>query len=247
MQQEIKKRVNVPATQLPIKMLSRADLEEAARKRVLLIDKEFSRGFEFLGKYPKSVTFFGSARLGEHTKDYQHVRGIARRIVEDLGYAVTTGRGPGIMEAANRGAYEAGGNSLGLTIELPHEQSTNPYVTDFVDFFYFFSRKVCMTYSAEAFIYGAGGFGTFDELFEILTLIQTKKIPRVPVILTGSKYWKPIEAVIKKQLLDAYRTIGEEDLKLYTITDDVDEIISIIKGSPVTNGVPFHYDIPDIQ
>ncbi len=247
MQQEIKKRVNVPATQLPIKMLSRADLEEAARKRVLLIDKEFSRGFEFLGKYPKSVTFFGSARLGEHTKDYQHVRGIARRIVEDLGYAVTTGGGPGIMEAANRGAYEAGGNSLGLTIELPHEQSTNPYVTDFVDFFYFFSRKVCMTYSAEAFIYGAGGFGTFDELFEILTLIQTKKIPRVPVILTGSKYWKPIEAVIKKQLLDAYRTIGEEDLKLYTITDDVDEIISIIKGSPVTNGVPFHYDIPDIQ
>ena len=105
MQQEIKKRVNVPATQLPIKMLSRADLEEAARKRVLLIDKEFSRGFEFLGKYPKSVTFFGSARLGEPTKDYQHVRGIARRIVEDLGYAVTTGGGPGIMEAANRGAY----------------------------------------------------------------------------------------------------------------------------------------------
>ena len=136
---------------------------------------------------------------------------------------------------------------MGLTIELPHEQSTNPYVTDFVDFFYFFSRKVCMTYSAEAFIYGAGRFGTFDELFEILTLIQTKKIPRVPVILTGSKYWKPIEAVIKKQLLDAYRTIGEEDLKLYTITDDVDQIISIIKGSPVTNGVPFHYDIPDIQ
>ncbi|MFA6094710.1 MAG: TIGR00730 family Rossman fold protein [Candidatus Paceibacterota bacterium] len=247
MQQESKIRLNVPATQLPIRMLSRADLEEAARKRVLLIDKEFTRGFEFLGKYPKSVTFFGSARLGEHTKDYQHIRSIAKRVVEDLGYAVTTGGGPGLMEAANRGAYEAGGNSLGITIELPREQSTNPYVTDFIDFFYFFSRKVCMTYSAEAFVYGAGGFGTFDELFEILTLIQTKKIPRVPVILTGSKYWKPIEAVIKKQLLDSYRTINAEDLNLYTITDDVDEIINIIKQSPAGNGLPYHYNTPDIQ
>jgi len=181
----------------------------------------------------KSVTFWGSARLTEDHEDYQRALRLARRISGELGYIITTGGGPGIMEAGNRGAYEMGKPSLGLTIKLPMEQNTNKYVTEEVPFYFFFSRKVLMAYSAEAYLYFPGGFGTLDELFEILTLVQTEKINKLPIILVGKKFWEPLDKFIKETLLKDFATISPEDLDLYTITDDEEEIMRILKGAPM--------------
>jgi len=230
--------LNIPEKHLPIKPLTKAELNETAKERVHLISQEFLDGFNFLEKYPRSVTFFGSARVTEHDQYYQLARTLGGKIATELNYSVLTGGGPGIMEAANRGAQENNGISLGLTIELPEGQVTNPYITDSVDFYYFFSRKVCLSFSAEAYIFFPGGFGTFDEVFEILTLVQTHKIEKVPVILVGSDFWKPVEKMLREEMLSR-GTIDEHDLSLYTITDDVDEIIQIIKNAPIQNGVPF--------
>ncbi len=196
------------------------------------ISEEFEGGFNFIKGCDKSVTIFGSARTKEDHPDYIHARSLGGRIAQELGYAVLTGGGPGIMEAGNRGASEVGGKSLGLTIQLPHEQHTNPYVTDEFLFHYFFTRKVCMTFASEAYIYYPGGFGTMDELFEILTLIQTKKIPQVPIYLVQSDYWKPLEGFILETLLEQ-GFVSEGDQDLFVITDETDEIIQGIKDSPV--------------
>lgn len=196
------------------------------------ISEEFKGGFEFIKKYDKSVTIFGSARTEEDHPDYIHARALGGKIAQDLGYAVLTGGGPGIMEAGNRGAFEVEGTSLGLTIKLPQEQSTNQYVTDEFLFHYFFARKVCMTFASEAYVYYPGGYGTMDELFEILTLIQTEKIPPVPVYLVQSDYWKPLEGFILNTLLDQ-GFISEGNQDLFTITDDIDEVIKGIKNTPV--------------
>jgi uncharacterized protein (TIGR00730 family) len=136
------------------------------------------------------------------------------------------------MEAANRGAFEGKGKSLGLNIKLPNEQNSNKYLTEEVDFDYFFTRKVCLTFSAEAYIYFPGGFGTLDELFEILTLIQTGKIEKRPVILVGKDYWNNLDIFIKESLLITEK-INEEDTELYTITDNEDEIIELIRNAPI--------------
>jgi uncharacterized protein (TIGR00730 family) len=213
-------------------------MHHAAHERISLITKEFSNGFEFIAHYPKSVTFFGGTRFKEDNPYYTKARSLGKKIVEDIGYSVFTGGGPGIMEAANRGAFEAGGNSLGLTIELPEEQASNPYLTKNLGFYYFFSRKVCMTFSAESYIFFPGGIGTLNEFYEILTLIQTHKIEKIPIILVCSDFWNPIDEMMKKELL-ARSTIDEEDTKLYTITDNEDEIINIIKEAPIRNGIKF--------
>ena len=214
------------------------EISEAAKKRVTLIDKEFTDGFEFVKNYPKSVTFFGSARFEENDAYYQKARQLAARIVTELHYAVVTGGGPGIMEAANKGAYEAGGNSIGFTIELPHEQITNKYLTDQIGFHYFFSRKVCLAFSAEAYIFFPGGFGTLDEFTEILTLIQTGKIPKAPIILFGQDSWLPLETFFKDVLIKN-QTIDPEDTSLYVITDDEDQILEIIKNAPIRIGLQY--------
>jgi uncharacterized protein (TIGR00730 family) len=219
----------------PITLL---EISEAAKKRVTLISKEFTNGFEFVRNYPRSVTFFGSARTKEDDHFYKKARGLASQIVTKLHYSVTTGGGPGIMEAANRGAFEAGGNSLGLTIELPHEQMTNKYLTDREDFHYFFSRKVCLSFSAEAYIFFPGGFGTLDEFLEILTLVQTNKIPKAPMILVGTDFWSPLEKFFREVLL-ANNSIEEKDFSLYTITDDDIEILKIIKKAPIRLGLKY--------
>ena len=198
------------------------------------ISREFKQGFEFLKKYPKSVTIFGSARLTETSTHYTDAYELAKRIVIDTGYSVITGGGPGIMESANKGAFDAKGDSIGLNIVLPHEQKINPSVTDSIHFNYFFARKPMMTFSAEAFIFFPGGFGTFDELFGILTLIQTKKIPAVPIILVGKDFWIPVKEVIREQMLNRHHTINKEDLDMLNITDSVDTIIKIIKKAPVS-------------
>src|SRR3989344_855280 len=181
--------------------LSREEMHVLAARRVSEISKEFTEGFEFLENYPKSITFFGGNQFKEDNPYYVSARTLASRVVKELGYSVISGGGPGIMEAANRGAFEAGGNSLGLLIRLPDEQATNKYITGKFSAYYFFVRKVCLSFSAEAFIFYPGGFGTLDEFFEILTLIQTRKIAGIPLICVGSEYWNELKRFMEKELL----------------------------------------------
>jgi len=209
------------------------ELNEQINKRIDFIRTEFQNGFGVIKKYQKSVTVSTSARTLESESDYILARNLTKKIVEELPeYAVVTGGSFGIMEAANRGAHEGGGKSVGLNIQLPHEQTVNSYLSDSYDFYYFFTRKVCLAFSAEAYIYFPGGFGTLDELFEMLTLIQTKKIEKRPVILVGKDYWNNLDKFIKENLLQNEK-IDEGDINLYTITDDVDEITDIIKKAPI--------------
>ncbi|MEX2014144.1 MAG: TIGR00730 family Rossman fold protein [Parcubacteria group bacterium] len=219
--------------------LRHKELDALAQKRIIEISKEFKEGFRFLENYPQSVTFFGSNQFGENNPYYQDARTLASRVVKELGYAVLSGGGPGIMEAANRGAFEAGGKSLGLLIKLPAGQIINKYITKSFSSYYFFVRKVCLSFSAEAFIFYPGGFGTLDEFFEILTLVQTRKLVDIPIICVGSEFWNDLKIFIEKQQL-ARGAIIPEDLKLFHILDNHDEIIEIIRKVPIRIGVPFN-------
>ncbi len=216
-------------------ILTLKKLDESINNRILNIKNEFTSGFDLIKQFPKSVTVFGSARTLHEEKDYQKAQELTRRIAEELNYVVVTGGGPGIMEAANSGAFGVNGRSVGLTINLPMEQVTNPHLTDHLDFKYFFARKVCLSFSAEAYVYFPGGFGTLDELFEILTLVQTEKIAPVPIILFGKRYWKNLDKFIRKNLLKR-EMIDKTDVNLYTISEDIDEVIDIIKKAPVRRG-----------
>jgi len=236
--------VNLPAKQLPIEPITIREVEEEIKKRVSMIDTEFNRGFDFIKSQAKSVTFFGSARFPESHPMYQSARRVAYSLSK-LGYSILTGGGPGIMEGANRGAYEAEGKSLGLNIKLPHEQVRNPYLTDAVEFYYFFVRKVILSFSAEAYIFYPGGFGTLDELFEIVTLVQTNKIEQVPIILVGSEFWNPLKKFLVDYTLKNFKAIDEQDLTLFTICDDEDTIVRMINDIPVRNGVRIHHHLHD--
>jgi uncharacterized protein (TIGR00730 family) len=196
--------------------------------------QELRAGFELLKKYQKSVTIFGSARSRSGNPHYKDAKDLAYRIAKDLNYAVITGGGPGIMWAANEGAKDAGGDSVAITIELPHEQHTNPHTTDFTNCKYFMTRKSLLNFSAEAYVFFPGGYGTFDELFGVLTLIQTGKIPKVPVILFGKDFWNPFNNFINENVVDVHHTIDPEDAKLYTITDNIDKALEIIQNAPVS-------------
>jgi uncharacterized protein (TIGR00730 family) len=225
--------------------LSDADI----KRRIRRINEDFSKAFKLLRNHTDTVTFFGSARFDENNEYYQAAREIAQKISRELGLTVVSGGGPGIMEAANRGAREACqipahghetpgaamvcGQSLGLAIELPTEQKTNPYVHHSVDFYYFFSRKVALAYAARAFICFPGGFGTLDEFFEVLTLKQTHKIPDIPIILYGTEFWKPLLTYIDKTLYQHAGAIHKEDMKLYTLTDDFDEIVRLVDAAKI--------------
>lgn len=203
------------------------ELREETAERMTRIDKEFADGFELMNRQSHTVTVFGSARFKENHPSYQQARQVAAAISEE-GYTIVTGGGGGIMEAANRGAFEAGNKSIGLNIELPFEQNLNPYTTDSLSFRYFFARKVMLAYGASGYMYFPGGFGTLDELFEIITLIQTGKMDKAPIILVGNDFWKDLELFIQKQLLEEFGTISPEDRALYTITEDIDLIKSIL-------------------
>ena len=218
--------------------LSRKEMHRIASERVTEISKEFTEGFKFLEDYPRSVTFFSGNQFREDNPYYTDARKLASRVVKELGYSVFSGGGPGIMEAANRGAEEAGGNSLGLLIKLPNEQIVNKYITKEFSSYYFFVRKVFLSFSAEAFIFYPGGFGTLDEFFEILTLIQTRKIADVPLICVGSEYWNELKKFMEKNMLSC-GTIMPTDLNLFQIVDDHDQIIEIIRKVPVRIGVPY--------
>lgn len=196
--------------------------------RIFRIMSEFIEGFQFLDDLRGEVSVFGSARCGEKTPAYKSAQKLGRLLAKK-GYTVITGGGPGIMEAANRGAYEAGGESIGLDIQLPTEQRRNPYVTRSVGFHYFFTRKVMLSAAAQAYVFYPGGFGTLDEMTEMITLIQTEKIPaNVPVILVGKKFWTPFLTWVKKMLLQA-DYIEKKDLTIMYLVDTPEEALKIIQ------------------
>ena len=203
---------------------SREDPEElASAGRVFL---EFVRGFQRLGNLGRCVTVFGSARFPEGHRHYELARQIGQRLARE-GFTVMTGGGPGIMAAANRGAKEAGGLSIGCNIQLPMEQEPNPYLDRFVEFEHFFVRKVMLVKYSEAFVVMPGGFGTLDEVFETATLMQTGKIESFPIVAMGGRFWGALNDFVKNALLPE-GTISPSDLDLLQTTDSIDEAIRII-------------------
>ncbi|HSX42570.1 MAG TPA: TIGR00730 family Rossman fold protein [Candidatus Saccharimonadales bacterium] len=206
---------------IPNRVVTQQELETETAERLGRIDTEFADGFDFINRYNDTVSIFGSANSWDETNPYyQKARELAKVLSND-GYSIVTGGGPGIMEAGNRGAQEAGGHSLGLNIQLPREQYLNTYATESMSFRYFFTRKVLLAYGAMAYVYFPGGFGTFDELFEIITLIQTKKMEPAPVVLMGSEFWTGLDRFVRTYMVKELGTVSEADAELYTITDDI--------------------------
>lgn len=206
------------------------DYTNNVTKRVLKIISEFTDGFEFLAGLKRPVTIFGSARTPRTSRYYRDARVLGKKLGK-AGFTIVTGGGPGIMEAANKGALEAKTTSVGLNIQLPHQQQINKYVTKGIGFYYFFSRKAMMTMSAQAYVFFPAGYGTLDELFSILTLIQTKKIERRPVVLYGKDYWRKLRYFILENMLKRHKTIAPGDANLFTIVDRVDEAAKVVMGS----------------
>ncbi|MFH0755002.1 MAG: TIGR00730 family Rossman fold protein [Candidatus Omnitrophota bacterium] len=211
-----------------IKEHAAPDFYEMDQWRIFRIMAEFVEGFDRLHKVDNAVTIFGSARLKPDHKMYQMAEDTAKLLVEH-GYSVITGGGPGIMEAGNRGAFMAKGESIGLNIGLPFEQKPNPFIRTLINFHYFFCRKVMFVKYAKAVVVFPGGFGTMDELFESLTLVQTGRMPKVPVILVGSYFWQGLEAWMKDTILGE-KCIDENDLYLYHVVDDAADVLKIIKN-----------------
>jgi uncharacterized protein (TIGR00730 family) len=212
------------------KQMTFAEREADFSWQVLRIMAEFVDGFDFLTRLRRTVTFFGSARVSESDPYYQMARALGKRLAEEQ-YTVVTGGGPGIMEAGNRGASEGGGLSVGLNIELPLEQRLNTYVKQGMGFHYFFSRKFMLDYSAMAYVYFPGGYGTLDELFTVLTLVQTgKSDAEVPIILMGCGHWAPLAEWLNHALAERH-FITPADLRLLRITDDIEEAVQIIKNA----------------
>ena len=200
-----------------LKKLSIADLERANAYA-----KDLCMGLQTVRSFPQGVTIFGSARLPQDHKYCQLAYKLGGLLAEN-GHAVITGGGPGIMEAVSHGAYEIGGRTIGFNITLIHEQHPNPYLTDCLTFEYFFARKVSLAMAAKVFVFFPGGFGSMDELFEILCLMQENKMPRMPVFLIGKSYWHNIDKLIKKML--EMKLIDPGDVKIFKITDDVREVV----------------------
>ena len=208
---------------------------------------ELVDGFETLNKLGPCISIFGSARTNSESKYYKKATEVAQRLTEE-GYGIITGGGPGIMEAANKGAYLEQGLSVGLNIDLPFEQSHNAYIDPDknLDHRYFFVRKVMFVKYAQGFVVMPGGFGTLDELFEVLTLIQTKKITPVPVILFGSEFWVGLLEWVKTTMLGQFNNISAKDLDLLPVTDDVDEIVKYINdfyGADQSNFLRPNYEL----
>ena len=216
-------------------MVKKRQFEEIQLKQhdswgIFKIMSEFVTGYERLSEIGPCVSVFGSARTQPDSKYYNLATEIAGRIVE-MGFGIITGGGPGIMEAANKGAHEQGGSSVGINIELPFEQHDNPYVDrdKNLRFNYFFARKVMFVRYSQAFVVFPGGFGTMDELFEAITLIQTTKIEPFPIILVGTEFWSGLVAWIKEVLLEKFGNISAKDMDIFKIVDTADEVEEIIE------------------
>jgi len=196
--------------------------------RIFRIMAEFVEGFEELAQVGKAVTIFGSARTSSDDPYYEKAR-VTTQLLAEAGYAIITGAGPGIMEAANRGAKEGGGLSIGLNIEIPTEQKSNDYVEKLLSFRYFFCRKVMFVKYAHAFIIFPGGFGTVDEFFESITLIQTQRASRFPVILVGSDYWKGLLDWMEDTMART-KKIATSDLSIFRLIDEPEKIVKTVKN-----------------
>jgi len=200
--------------------------------RVFKIMSEFVEGFEIIKKHGLAVSVFGSARTTFEPHFYKDAEELSARLA-GAGYSIITGGSAGIMEAANKGAFDAGGTSIGLNIRLDDKQGLNKYVTESLTFEHFFVRKVMLTFASEVYIYFPGGFGTLDEFFEIVTLVQTKKIKKMPIVLYGREYWEPLVAFMKNKMLMEHRAIEESDLELFFLADTVDEAFDYIQKNVV--------------
>ena len=226
--QEIDKSAATPESKLS-ELLEMHENEESSW-RIFKVMTEFVSGFDFLRKYRgRSVSFFGTARCGFEDTMYKEASMLAGRLARDK-FVIITGGGPGIMEAANRGAFEAGGISVGLNIQLPTEQRINKYVKESQGFEYFFTRKVMLSFASIVYIFFPGGFGTLDEFFELVTLIQTDKIEPIPVVLVGKDYWQPLLSWMKQTVLKKNQAISSDDMEIMHIVDDADEAYKYIKG-----------------
>jgi uncharacterized protein (TIGR00730 family) len=222
----------IPATTTDQRLLDRrgpSDWVHTDPWRVMRIQAEFVEGFGLLAEMGMAVSIFGSARTKPDEAEYKLADNIAQGLVK-AGYAIITGGGPGVMEAANKGASEAGGVSVGLGIELPLESGLNDYVNVGVEFRYFFVRKTCFIKYSQAFVVLPGGYGTMDELFEAVTLVATGKITKFPIVLVGSAYWSGLLDWLKTTML-AEGKIGQDELSLLHIADDPDEVVKIIKAA----------------
>lgn len=195
--------------------------------RVFKIMSEFVEGFDLIKKYGLAASIFGTARQSFDDQVYRDAEELAGRLAK-RGFAIITGGSAGVMESANKGAFEAGGASIGLNIELPMEQHTNGYTTEAMSFDHFFVRKVMLTFASEVYIYFPGGFGTLDEFTEIATLVQTRKIRKVPIVLYGKAYWEPFTKLFEERLYKEYGAVDEADLELYRVVDSVDEAFDYI-------------------
>ena len=206
-----------PTEEEILKKLSIADLERANAYA-----KDLVMGLQIIRSFPQGVTIFGSARLPQDSKFCQMAYELGGMLAKN-GHAVVTGGGPGIMEAASHGAYEIGGRTIGLNITLKHEQFPNPYLTDCVTFEYFFARKVSLVMASKVFVFFPGGFGTMDEISEVLCLTQEDKMPKMPIFLIGKTYWRSFDRIIKKML--ELKLIGARDVNIFKITDDLTEVV----------------------
>jgi uncharacterized protein (TIGR00730 family) len=209
--------------------IHRDSLSDEFGWRIFKIMSEFVEGFELIRNLHNTVSFFGSARFRETNKHYKEARQLGQKLGK-AGFTIVTGGGGGIMEGGNRGAVDAGAESVGLNIELPHEQRLNPYVKRSLGFHYFFTRKVMLSYAAQAYVFFPGGFGTLNELSELLTLIQTKKIQPIPIILVGKDFWRPFINWVEQSMFKEHRAVDKEDMKIYRLARNVNEAYEIVMG-----------------
>lgn len=198
--------------------------------RIFKIISEFVEGYKFLGELKNEVTILGSARLAPNNKYYKIAEELGRLLGKN-GFTTLTGGGPGIMEAANKGAYEAGGESVGINIQLPHEQRTNPYVQKSIGFYYFFSRKVMLTSPANAFVFFPGGFGTLDEFFEVVDNMELGQMPRSPIVLVGKEFWQPIIDFLRQKSSKEVLAVPEFEMAQWQVVDDAVSAFEFIKDS----------------
>lgn len=208
-----------------------AEVEQT--ERLDRIEEEFRAAFDFLQDLPHSISIYGSTQVKPGDLYYEKARELASRIVSEKQIAVVTGGGPGIMEAANRGAAEAGGVSAGLRIDLGTGEGRNTYANRTLDFHYFFARKMALSFAASMYVFFPGGFGTMDEFFELVTLVQTKKIAPLPIMCFGASYWDPLVRFMDYYMLRHDRMIAPADLAIFTVTDDLNQILSVVEKAPV--------------